>query len=121
MNKRQIGNVTCTKWFAGLLQLITESVQKISKFEKGVTRLKEVVDEIDEIAAQQETDLKGIAAEKDQTIDDMIALAVDISGAIHSYAKEVNDRVLLDKANYPSSAWEKMSEVKVIECNQYSH
>ncbi len=92
----------------------TESVQKISKFEKGVTRLKEVVDEIDEIAAQQETNLKGIAAEKDQTIDDMIALAVDISGAIHSYAKEVNDRVLLDKVNYPSSAWEKMSEVKLL-------
>jgi hypothetical protein len=91
-----------------------ESLEIIPKFKKDVNRLGEIVDEVDVIAIQQETDLKGIAVEKDKTIDDMIDLDVDISGAIHSYAKGINDMVLLDKVNFPASSWEKMSDAKLL-------
>lgn len=114
MKRRQYWKQNMYKMVCSKAAANPESVKLIPKFEKSVNQLGEIVDEIDVIAIQQETDLKGIAVEKDKTIDDMIALAVDISGAIHSHAKGINDMVLLDKVNFTASSWEKMSDAKLL-------
>jgi len=100
--------------------IVKESLAKpatialIPKFQRGIERLGEINVEIEQLAVIQEKDLKGIALDKGKTIDQVIDLSVDISGALHSYAQERNDLILMDKVNFPASSWEKMDNSDLL-------
>jgi hypothetical protein len=90
------------------------SVELIPKFGQGIARLKEIIYRIDELAMEQITDLKGITVEKKITGKELMEQAMEIAGAMHSYAQEKNDLVLLEIVNFPVSSWGRMNNHKLL-------
>jgi hypothetical protein len=90
------------------------TVKLIPKFSKGIDKLDQIIVQIDKERVQQEKALTGITEAKNFTEDDLIELTIDVSGAVHSYADDKNNKDLMAKVNYKPSRIERMSVEELI-------
>ena len=91
-----------------------ESIAKVPKFGSFVNRIDEICNEIGPHRVEQEKNLTGITTEKDVIFENLADFTVEISGAIYSFAHEMNDNVLMAKVNYKPTRIESMSQSKLI-------
>ncbi len=91
-----------------------ESIAKVPKFGSYVNRIDKICKEIEPHRIEQEKNLTGITAEKDVIFENLTDFTIEISGAIYSYAHEMNDNVLMAKVNYKPTRIEGMSQAKLV-------
>jgi hypothetical protein len=90
------------------------AVALIPIFGRKIIRLKELNLAVESCNAQQEKDLKGVTIGKEEITDSLIHSAVNIAGALHSYAEEEDDTSLQIKINYTEAILEDMGSEELI-------
>jgi hypothetical protein len=91
-----------------------QSMNLIPNFAKGIGKLKLINTEVDRLRALQEMDTGGVTENKNFTLDKLKAYTLDFAGAVHSYASDKSDLVLMKVVNYKSGKVGKMSQEKII-------
>ncbi len=84
------------------------SIAKVPKFANAMLKLKEVSVKIQAIQVQQERDITGVAEDKHKTLNQLIDLMVEISGALQSYALEKENNTLHERINFTESTIDKL-------------
>lgn len=89
-----------------MLELVTKealnypaSVEGIPMFARGINRLRAITGDITQLNAQQSTMLAGITEKKNDAVENLVELLLEISGVVYSYAEMQNDAVLKGKVN----------------------
>ena len=100
MNKYQIARNESNQLVVIEARNNQDSVNQIPAFAKGMNRLDEINKRVLYLQIQQEKDTSGVTTYKKESINDLIDMFMDISGAAHSYALELKDSVLLSKIDY---------------------
>ncbi len=86
----------------------------IPNFQKGMTRLEEIKNEIEGLAVEQAKDLTGITDDKKATLDHLSADLIDVAGALHSYANGKGDNILMAKVDYRTNRVHTMKQADII-------
>ena len=81
----------------------TETVASIPLFAKNIARLRVITNTVKQLALEQGQVTTGITTQKNNLLDEVIGLSLDVAGAVHAYAEEKNDTALLEKMDYSSS------------------
>lgn len=113
MNKYQIAKHQSNQLVVTEAKSNQASVDMIPSFAKGIDALDEINADIEKVKVQQFQNIKGISTEKDNQISELIALVIDVSGAILSYATRTKNSVLKEKCNYTVTTIGKMSFVQL--------
>ena len=80
-----------------------ETVAIIPLFAKNIARLRVITSTVKQLALEQGQVTTGITTQKNNLLDEVIGLALDVAGAVHAYAEEKNDTALQEKMDYSSS------------------
>lgn len=86
----------------------------IPSFSKGIDKLEAIVTEIDQLKAEQETDITGITDEKVDLQEELIDYVLDVAGAVHSHAQLENNFTLMAKVDFKPASVEKMNQADLI-------
>lgn len=113
MNKYQTAKFDSFKLIVKESGTNPESVAKVPKFGSIVNRLDEICNQIEPHRIEQEKNLTGITTEKDVIFENLTDFTIEISGAVYSFAHEMNDNVLMAKVNYKPTRIESMSQAKL--------
>lgn len=91
-----------------------ESVAKVPKFGIVVNRIEEICNEIEPHQIEQEKNLTGITVDKDIIVENLTDSTIEISGAVYSFAHDMNDNALMARVNYKSTRLESMTQSKLV-------
>lgn len=86
--------------------IVTESknnqtvVSLIPRYAKAITRLDEITTEIGSLAIQQAKNITGITLDKHDLMEELADYVIDVAGAVHAYANDMNNMTLHAKVNY---------------------
>ncbi len=94
-------------------EIYADSVALIPKFKAGLISLKAVCSEAEEIQTMQEKDLTGVAEDKHQILTQLIDLMVEISGALQSYAREMNNNELHEITCFSESSIHRLKHAEI--------
>lgn len=86
-----------------------EAIAMVPRFATTIANFKIAVNNIDNLSAQQATDITGVAKDKNSLMDEVIHQLVDVAGGVHSYAIFTNDKTLAAKVNFKEYMMNKMS------------
>lgn len=100
MNKYQIARNESNQLVVIEARNNQDSVNQIPAFAKGINKLDEINKRVLYLQIQQEKNTTGITVVKKESVNDLIDILMDISGALLSYALESKDIVLLSKIDY---------------------
>jgi hypothetical protein len=114
MNKYQTAKHDSLKLIVKESKNNPESVAKVPKFGIVVNRIEEICNEIEPHQIEQEKNLTGITVDKDIIVENLTDSTVEISGAVYSYAHDINDNALMARVNYKSTRLESMSQSKLV-------
>jgi len=114
MNNYQKARLSAYKLIVAEAKKAALSVSKISKFEKGVAELEEIIIKIEALQTQQEKDTTGITANMRQLIDQLIEIMADIAGALQSHANEKGDKEIAEKVNFTESSLSAMRKQDLV-------
>lgn len=114
MNKEQTKKLISYELIVKESQNDPVSLALVPKFSKGITRLAEINTEIGAIGIQQEKDLRGITIDKDKKLSSMIDRIIEIGGAVHSHAHDVDNSTLMTRVAYKSTALRRMSKPEIV-------
>jgi hypothetical protein len=114
MNKYQTARLDSLKLIVKESKNNPDSLALLPKFGVVINRLETICMAIESHQVQQEKDLKGITADKDVALENLIDSTVEIAGAVYSYAHDMKNNTLMSKVNYKSTAVEKMTQSEVV-------
>jgi hypothetical protein len=114
MNKYQTAKHDSLKLIVKESKNNPESIAKVPKFGIVVNRIEEICNEIEPHQIEQEKNLTGITVDKDIIVENLTDSTVEISGAVYSYAHDINDNALMARVNYKSTRLESMSQSKLV-------
>jgi hypothetical protein len=80
----------------------------------GIAKLKVFNARVDTIRPKQESDTSGVTDNKDFSVNNLTKRTVCMAGAVHSYASDNNDYVLMKLVDYGKSRMSKMTQEEVI-------
>jgi len=109
MNKYQIAKHQSNQLVVKEARSNQASVDLIPSFAKGIDALDEINADIEKVKVQQFQNIKGISTEKDNQISELIAILIDVSGAMLSYATRTKNSVLKEKVDYNVTSISKMN------------
>ena len=89
-------------------------VALIPVFQNKITRLKEIVGEIDGLAVEQSKNLSGITEDKNDLLELVIDYLIEVSGAVHSHAEQNGNKALQSLVNYKPTKVVKLDQHDVI-------
>ena len=114
MNNYQKAKLSAYKLIVAEAKKAALSVSKISKFDKAVVELEEIIIKIEALQTQQEKDTTGITANMRQLIDQLIEMMADIAGALQSHANEKGDKEIAEKVNFTESSLSAMRKQDLV-------
>ena len=114
MNKYQTAKHDSLKLIVKESRNNPESVAKVPQFGSVVNRIEEICNEIEPHQIEQEKNLTGITVDKDIIYEALTDTTIEISGAVYSYAYDMNDNALMARVNYKSTRLESMSQSKLF-------
>ena len=113
MNKEQISKLNSFRLIVHEAEKHSKNVALIPKFYAGMSRLKEIVTELELLRVLQEQDITGITEDKNQTKEELIAMLADVSGALQSYAIDKKNNELFEKIYFSESTIDSFREAKI--------
>lgn len=114
MNKYQTAKHDSLKLIVKESRNNPESIAKVSKFGIVVNRIEEICNEIEPHQIEQEKNLSGITVDKDIIVENLTDSTIEISGAVYSYAYDINDNALMERVNYKATRLESMPQSKLV-------
>lgn len=113
MNSYQISTLSSYKLIVTVSDNAPAATSLIPTYLKGITRLREITGEIDNLSVQQAQNLTGITLNKNTLLEELADYVIDVAGAVHSYAVDKADHTLQAKVNYKTNKVKTMSQAQL--------